>query len=101
MQGTTRLAARDLSVRLVGERQARVVGETRNDGVDRRVDAVDAIEVRRHHLAGGDMTRANEPYELARACYRGCVHPPILPARPLSDPRARRAAPAATLQRRW
>ena len=55
------------AVGVVGERQARVVVQLGDDGVERRIHPIDLRQVRRHHLARRDLTAADERRQLARA----------------------------------
>ena len=61
------IARRDPPVGVVGQRQARVVVELRDDGVERRVQALDPPQMRRHYLARRELPLADEPRQLARA----------------------------------
>ena len=62
-----RLAAREPPVGVVGERQAAIVVELGDDGVDLGVDPLDARQVRRHQLARRKLARTDPPREIARA----------------------------------
>ena len=64
MQRPDALAAGEAAVGVVGQRQARVVVQLRDDGVDRRVHPIDPRQVRRHHLACRDVTTADQRRQL-------------------------------------
>ncbi len=59
---------------LVGEVEAAVVVQLCDDGVDVWVDAVDAREVCRHHLARGDLSLAQHRGEFPRARETEVLH---------------------------
>ena len=75
VQRPERLAARDPAVRLVGVVQRALLPQADNR-VDPRVDRVDPLQVRRHHLAGRDLTAADRRGELA-------CRPPVQHRRPV------------------
>jgi hypothetical protein len=67
VQGADRVAAGQAPVGLVGQGQAPLVVQLRDDGVDLRVDPADLLQVRRHHLARGELAVADLARQLATA----------------------------------
>ena len=61
------VASREHAVGLIREREALVVVQLRDDGVERRVEAVDAGEMCGHHLAGGNLAGADQRGEFTPA----------------------------------
>jgi hypothetical protein len=61
------VAARGLAIGGFGEREALLVVEPRNDGIELRIDARDSLEVRGHDLARRHVFHANQARELRRA----------------------------------
>ena len=81
VQRAGRLALRGAPIGRLGQRQARVVIELGDDGIDRRVHPADARQVRGHHLAGGRLAPADERDQLEGAAVAeivgrdsGCRH---------------------------
>ena len=64
MQRRQLAATRQARVGGVGQREALVVVELRDDRVQLRVDALDALEVRGHDLARRHLARADQAREL-------------------------------------
>ena len=89
--------------RLGHQRRAR---PERDDGVDRRIDPLDPVERRRHHLAGPDRPRGQRRRQRG-GIELGQIHPVLSPVpsgpRPYHGARARLALPAphriVTIQR--
>jgi hypothetical protein len=67
MQRAHFFPARDAAIRLVGQRQAPLVVQLRDDGVERRVEPVDLMEVRGHHFARRHLPRADQRRQFTRA----------------------------------
>ena len=57
VQRTDLIAARERAIGLVREREALVVIQLRDDGVESGIEPVDALEMCGHHLARGDIRR--------------------------------------------
>ena len=64
MQRRQLAATRQACVGGVGEREALVVVELGDDGIELGIHAADALEVRGHDLARRHLFRADEPHEL-------------------------------------
>jgi len=61
------VSAREPRVGFVCKRQAFVVVQLRDDGVQCRIESIDARQVSGHHLAGRELPRPNQGSELAAA----------------------------------
>ena len=67
MQRRQHFATRSLAIGGIGEREALLVVELRDDGIELRIDARDSLEVRGHDLARRHVFHANQARELRRA----------------------------------
>jgi hypothetical protein len=91
MQRRQRLAARGTPIGLVGEREAPLVVELRDDRVQLRVQPRDPLEVRRHDLARRHGAVLDQRSELGRAREAKIVGRPRRGAGPNGRRRTRRA----------
>ena len=64
--GTDRLAARQAPIGLVGEREAGLAGQLRDDRGEPRIQPLDPAQVRLHELARRHAPLADQPRQLDR-----------------------------------
>src|SRR5262245_64403683 len=74
MQRRQRVSPRRAVVGGIGERQTLLVVQLRDDRVDFRVQPVDALEMRGHHLTRRHVPCANQRFQLSRSQETEVVH---------------------------